>query len=151
LEHIQKSVESYHATCQMVKEFAATLNLDDDTQLESLDETNTNLPEPEWEPTKDLMESNNIGPLTMNMEDCQSVIWCTGFSSNVTAYIDQMLPEALEDLDPITKSPAGMQSKSIDGLYYSGFPWLCGATSDILSSFDREHKFLSEWICTGDK
>jgi putative flavoprotein involved in K+ transport len=145
LDHIQKSVESYDATCQMVKEFAATL--EDDTQLESLDETN-DLPEPEWEPTPDLMESN--GPLTIDLEDCQGVIWCTGFSSNVTTYIEQ-IPEALEDLDPITKSPAGMQSKCVDGLYYSGFPWLYGATSDILSGFDREHKLLSEWICNGDK
>jgi putative flavoprotein involved in K+ transport len=145
LEHIQKSVESYDATCKMVKEYAA--NLEDDTQLESLNGTN-DLPEPEWEPVPDLLKSN--GPLTIDLEECQGVIWCTGFSSNVATYLEQ-IPEALEDLDPITKSPAVMQSKYIDGLYYSGFPWLYGATSDLLSGFDREHKLLSEWICPRDK
>jgi putative flavoprotein involved in K+ transport len=137
IAHVEKAVASYENTGNKIKQWIA--NQPTEVQATLPPETpETSLPEPEWEPIPELLESN--GPLSLPLDDCQGVIWCTGFHSNARTY----LPETVTtlDLDERTQAPDHWKSKVHPGLYYIGFPWVRTFSSSVLPGISVDQEFI---------
>jgi putative flavoprotein involved in K+ transport len=141
LEHVQHLTATYEASRELIREWIAS-------QPDHVVATFAGLPEtlePEYEPEPSLLEDN--GPLQLSLDDCQGVIWCTGYTSSVHSYLYKIPPRALAvDMDARTGSPDVLISETTPGLYYAGFPWVRTAGSAILLGFDADAKVLVDHL-----
>jgi putative flavoprotein involved in K+ transport len=146
LDHVQHLTATYEASRDLIREWIAS-------QPEHVVATfaGGTLPEetcePEYEPEPSLLEDN--GPEQMSLQDCQGVIWCTGFTSSVQSYLYKLPTHVLAvDMNARTRSPDVLISETAPGLYYAGFPWVHTAGSAILLGFDADAKVLVDHLAS---
>jgi hypothetical protein len=88
LDHVNHLAATYEKSRDLIQDWLATQPENGVATFGPDEET----AEPEYEPEPSLLEDS--GPAQLSLDDCQGVIWCTGFQSSVQSYL-KLPPQAL--------------------------------------------------------